>query len=246
MDDTDLLRKNVANQLRIVRCTIAVKVLSDLRHAEYCFHYVLKRTAPGPDHWREVFAYPTSDFAMLGSAQPGPPALEGPAHDGLRHKVSALAEGGESSRVVIDFDRPVPVGGTYEFHYRCRTRVESVQSRSVLGSAGAVWYWCAHEFPIDEIAVALTLPRGSKIIATHPQATKPDANPNGAAGNTVAGAVFPRHALAPHEFVVALVTNETRRFGLPIRHARALDVVGGILIGAIGSLLAEWVLTLGR
>jgi hypothetical protein len=241
MAEADLLRLDVSDQLSVTQCTITVDVLPDWAHANYCFHYVLKRTAAGPDSWREVFAYPTKHVVMLGGgAQPGSPRDDGPGHDGLHYKVTPHGDRGETSRLLIDFDRVVPVGGSYEFHYRCRTRVESAQTRSILGSRGAVWYWCAHEFPVKSINIIMNLPRGSIIIAKHPD-TGDDSNPRERPTKMQATATFERRGLVALEFVVGLVTNETRRFGLPVRYARTLEIVGAVLIGAAGSLLANLV-----
>ena len=235
--DATLLRDDVSSQFRVIRCAVQTDVSPDLRHAEYCFHYILRRTSPGPNTWREVFPHPPNEIQM-GVAQPGPPAEGGGAHHGLSHSVTALPGGNECSCLIVEFHRSVPLGGEYEFHYRCRTRIESAQSRSFFGSRGAVWFWSAHEFPVEESVIALTLPRGSKVGATHPPArSAPETEPGRAKPRP--RLLFEHHNLAPSEFAVGLVSVELPRFGLPVRYARTFEVIGAFLLGVTSSLVAS-------
>lgn len=226
----DLLRSDVSNMLHIRRCDILIEVLPSLQTARYIYSYNIERTAAGEDKWREVFAYPIEDV-MIDYARPGS-SLAANSGEGLHFEVTTLNTRQPKASLIIDFDRKIPIGYNYEFHYGCRTRIEAIKNVSWLGGRGAIWFWCAHEFPCDTISVTVEMPPGVQVKDTHPEPTSKSM-----------GVTFTSGPLDPREFVVALLTYEKQMFGIPVQYVGLVKKGVAFLLAVVASLIGAALFT---
>lgn len=214
MDENQLLRKSVVDDFRVLECSILIELNHNFKTATYTYEYEIVKQRECEDIWREVFAYPKSDFDIT--------YVRSGKDNGLKYDVISLDTPTRNACLKICFDT-LTVGEKTSFSYKCTTRIESISNMTKFGGNGVAWYWIAHEFPCDLMQITFKIPHNLTIKDTHPQATKSEENK----------AVFVNKSLLSNEFAPALVTYEKNVLGLSPKQSRYLETIFNLFIGAL-------------
>lgn len=219
-----LLRNDVSSNFRILNCKIEIKIQSDLKNAIYKYSYTIEKMNNCSNIWREVFAYAKNDV-KIGE-------VKDENRVGLENHLKSLdtTNSKKNTELTIKFAKNLKVGSSYSFWYECKTKIESVKNINFLGGNGSVWFWCAHEFSIDEFEVIKTVPKSIKIIATNP--ITPINNENKSVS-------FKKSNLLPNEFATSAIVYEKRVLGIKPSIANKAEKIFYFLLGLGATKLIE-------
>ena len=224
-----LLRSHVEQDYEILESEIVIEVQKDLLTAKYTYAYIVKKLRENiKEEWREIFSYEKSDFSDV-YAYPGWPAKKGTNEtDGLSWNLDSLSSEVNKAclKVNIGDDRTKSEKDVSTFHYKVKTKIESLKKMGLFGGSGIVLYWTSQEYPCKILRIRFKLPPKLSIVDTMPPSVK----------DAEGFSIFEKRDLLPRQYVSALIRYEKKILGIPTKYYRAIEIA---LIIAL-STLAAW------